>query len=296
MMAGSCLYLINPHLFSGIFYICEKNMSRNIIKWFAFCILILLSTFFFIPSVVGIFTMEYLFSIISFLIFCLCVGGAIKVYKIKITPIQKKEKKKERKEKIITVEEKHSPLVVDVGHIFENQNQNKPMSPNLDFFLHNQVQRQGIQMLESLEVISETINIDTLEGRIEFVNSLYPNFIEIKNQPQYRRYVQKAIDEYKSMYYNKILSALQVSLLLNPDIIHLERYYGNFIYKSFKGYVERQQLEISKLKMESAKKRRYEKIIKTGYSAKYLFKKFDIPDYENNLEKIEEIRKQFYNI
>lgn len=39
------------------------------------------------------------------------------------------------------------------------------------------IQRQGIQILESLYIISNTKNIDTLKGRFEFVKNLYDDFV-----------------------------------------------------------------------------------------------------------------------
>ena len=103
-----------------------------------------------------------------------------------------------------------------------------------------------------------------------------------------------AIDMYKAMYYDKIPTATQISLLLYPNLQNMQLFYSNCIVCCFERYVEHQLLEMNKLKTNAAKERRREDIIRKGYEAKYMFKTYNLPD-DGHLDKIENIREQFYS-
>lgn len=213
------------------------------------------------------------------------------IVRVPVVPLEKAVKKVEEQTEIKT--EKTEDKAVEKKYLTTSQR--NTISPNeVDFYLHNQVQRQGLQVLESLEIIDETKNIDTLSGRMDFVNAIYENLLLVKDKPQYKRYVQRAIDDYKLMYYNKILKDYQISLLIAPDIVNLDKFYGYAIYQCFARFETQQREQMNKLTRESAIQNRREKIIKIGYSAKYLFKVYSITDYDNNIEKIESIRQKYF--
>ncbi len=156
-------------------------------------------------------------------------------------------------------------------------------------------QGRGLQLLETIDIISNTKNIDTLRGRIIFVKKIYPSLIYAAQKKRFLTDMQSALDQYKNMYYDKMLQEYQVALLITPKVDNLDVFLGNAIANTFERYVAQQQIEINKLKRESAIKKRHENIIKIGYDAKRIFKEFRISDYNNNLTRIENVRKQYYN-
>jgi hypothetical protein len=162
-------------------------------------------------------------------------------------------------------------------------------------FNHMQVRRQGIQLLESLYILSTTHNLDILVGRMNFINQIYENIINCSQTTRYLSEVSSAVDEYKTRYYDRqIIDEAHLNLLLHPDNKYLKLFYSNCILECYARYVKRQKEEMDKLKTNAAKERRRDDIIKKGYSAKYMFKTYDLPD-EGHLDSIEEMRKRFYS-
>jgi len=103
-----------------------------------------------------------------------------------------------------------------------------------------------------------------------------------------------AVDNYKAMYYDRILTENQVSLLLFPNLENMRLFYSDCIVHCYERYVEQQVHEMKQLKTNAAKEKRKDDIIKNGYSAKYMFKTYNLPDV-GHLDSIENIRKQFYS-
>ncbi|UOH78747.1 hypothetical protein MT996_04560 [Ornithobacterium rhinotracheale] len=282
---------------------------RALLKYFALSLFGVISLLFFI-AFVGLLLEKTISAIFSLLISSVFAFLFIKIYKIKITKKVKEVKvSKKKKEPIkevklpakpisvkreIQVLGKKNNIDVSISTIIEKAYKKEEPVFDKKKFLHKEVSRLGVQLLESLNVIDETKNIDTLFGRIEFINKFYFKFIASKNEPQYLRYIQNAIDQYKSLYYNKIIKNYELSLVVKPSQMNLEIFFGDAIYRCYLRFVEKQKEDISRLKTQKAIEKRIDNIIKTGYSAKYMFKTFNIFDYNNNLDKIERVRKQFY--
>lgn len=161
-------------------------------------------------------------------------------------------------------------------------------------FHWREIEGKGFQLLESVEIITNTKNLDTLKGRIEFINSIYPSLLSYSSLHRYIMDAQKAIDRYKSIYYDRILTSVQSILLLKPNMDMLKQLYSDCILTCYTRYVDQQREEMERLKTNAAKERRREDIIKKGYIAKYMFKEFDLMD-NGYLQKIEDIRKMYYS-
>jgi len=172
---------------------------------------------------------------------------------------------------------------------------NKPTIDHQTSFQTKQIQGQGIQFLESINIIQTTKNLDTLRSRISFIDeTLYPNIISNAGNNRYKIDIQKSIDDYKTLYYDKTLNEIQTNLLVNPNNTELKKLYADSIVQCYIRYVDNQKEEISKLIRESAIEKRKEFIIQVGYNAKYMFKTFELTD-DGQLEIIETIRKQSYH-
>ena len=151
-----------------------------------------------------------------------------------------------------------------------------------------------LQFLESITIVQETANLDTLMGRLEFINKIYPDIVVSSKNIRFNLDVQKAIDECKTQYYDKILMDTKINLLVNPNDIELKKHFADCISNCYSRYVDRQKIEIQKLVRESAIEKRKDDLIKKGYTAKYMFKTYDLPE-NGHQDVIENLRKQFYS-
>ncbi len=175
----------------------------------------------------------------------------------------------------------------------------KKMEPVIVNFIYDpmQIQRQGIQLLESINILNNTKNIDTLKGRFEFIKKFYDYFIKASFNKRYLTDIQKAIDEYKTMYYDKILKDFELSLIIKPDNQKLNSYYGECLINCFMLYYDEQKKQIQTLKRQNAKERRLEKIIEiaeeTLNELNSKINSADVVDKYTN--KLVSIKDQVYN-
>ena len=58
------------------------------------------------------------------------------------------------------------------------KNKNVINKYRFNYYSPQVIQRIGVQILESLHILSNTKNIDTLKGRFEFVENLYDDFVK----------------------------------------------------------------------------------------------------------------------
>lgn len=118
-----------------------------------------------------------------------------------------------------------------------------------------------IQFLESCYILSNTKNIDTLIGRYNFILTIYPSLEASSNHQRFLSDVQNGIDQYKTLYYERIPSELDLKLILKPDRNILTNFYSECLNLCFYRFFEDQQSQINSLKRNDAKERRKNKII-----------------------------------
>ncbi|MEE9364850.1 MAG: hypothetical protein V3U92_19795 [Cellulophaga sp.] len=160
-----------------------------------------------------------------------------------------------------------------------------------------QIQRQGIQLLESLNILHTTKNIDTLKSRYEFIQKMYDDFIKASYKKRYISDIQVAVDEYKTMYYDKIINDFELKLLVKPENENLTDYYSECLYNCFNQFVEEQEYQIANLKREDAKKRRKGKIVSVANEIIAEFDKngSDKEKYKKYIKTIQDKRDTFNN-
>jgi len=160
-----------------------------------------------------------------------------------------------------------------------------------------QIQRQGIQLLESLNILHTTKNIDTLKSRYEFIQKMYDDFIKASYKKRYISDIQVAVDEYKTMYYDKIINDFELKLLVKPENENLTDYYSECLYNCFNQFVEEQECQIANLKREDAKKRRKGKIVSVANEIIAEFDKngSDKEKYKKYIKTIQDKRDTFNN-
>ncbi len=129
-------------------------------------------------------------------------------------------------------------------------------------YLPQNIQRIGIQALETIHIIGTSKAIDTIKGRYDFLLKIIDTLKKGQNNSRYLSDIQKSIDTYKTMYYDRLLQDYELALLLKPNNFDLTDLYCKALYNAFKRNYEEHQTAIKLLKQDSAKIKRKEKINK----------------------------------
>ncbi len=127
-------------------------------------------------------------------------------------------------------------------------------------YLPQSIQRTGLQVLETIHIIGTSKAIDTIKGRYDFLLQIIGTLQKGQSHSRYLSDIQKSIDTYKSMYYDRIPQDYELALLLNPAEFDLTDFYCKSLFAAFKRNFEEHTEEIKLLKREDAKVRRKEKI------------------------------------
>lgn len=155
------------------------------------------------------------------------------------------------------------------------------------------VTNRGIQLLESLDIIINTKNIDTLTGRYRFIQTFYPKLISFSTIERYLTDMAVQLDHYKARYYDRDIYETQLRLLMFPNAGELNIFTSECVIRWFSRYALLQLHEILKLKTDKAKQKRIDNIISKGEEALEFLNEIGKPspnDYEYILTKINEVR------
>lgn len=165
--------------------------------------------------------------------------------------------------------------------------------PKVDPFEIMQIGARGVQLLESIYIISTTRNVDTLSGRIAYILEFYPSFVALSMFPnQYMKEAQKARSKYEKLYPNRPEKNNQLFLLLTPDVDNMGEYIASCIVISYSEFIKSEMEHVEKLKRNSAINKRIENIIKVGDDFKSLFETHNLPD-TGQLEAIDKMKELF---
>ena len=127
-------------------------------------------------------------------------------------------------------------------------------------YLPQNIQRTGLQVLETIHIIGTSKAIDTIKGRYDFLLQIIGTLQRGQSNSRYLSDIQKSIDTYKSMYYDRVAQDYELALLLKPTEFDLTDFYCKSLFSAFKRNFEEHSEEIKLLKREDAKVRRKEKI------------------------------------
>lgn len=131
-------------------------------------------------------------------------------------------------------------------------------------YIPNQIQGQGIQLLESFSILNTTKSLDTLIGRYEFIDKMYDDFVKASHNQRYITDIQVSIDKYKSMYYDRVINDFELALLVKPDFSNLSNYYADCLFNSYERFFNEQMEQIENLKKDDAKQKRKAKLFEVG--------------------------------
>ncbi len=157
----------------------------------------------------------------------------------------------------------NSTLPTTTGQTNSNNSSSSSSSGQQVFtgdYLPQSIQRTGLQVLETLNIIGTSKALDTITGRFTFLLSIIDTLKKGSVNARYMSDIQKSIDTYKSMYYDRVPQDYELAFLLKPKDFDLLDFYCKSLYSAFRRNYEDHTEEIKLLKREDAKVRRKEKI------------------------------------
>lgn len=115
--------------------------------------------------------------------------------------------------------------------------------------------------MESLYNLANTKNIQTIKSSYEFLLILIPKLKSAKNNSHYSTIIQSALGQYNAMHPGKVPQEYQLTALTNPDTFNLNEFYCSSLVNAAKRFYEKQFEEIIALKKETAKTKRFAKVV-----------------------------------
>lgn len=147
---------------------------------------------------------------------------------------------------------------------FVQQNEKEKQNRIKNFqYLPQQVSGSVVQTLESIQIMDTTKNFDTLKGRHQFVEEKIDFLKLASHNKRYLTDVQTGLDQYKSLYYDKVPTQQQIAALLKPNEFNYDEFHCQCILNSFQRFYDDQNKQIATLKRPEAIKNRREKIMDT---------------------------------
>ncbi len=123
------------------------------------------------------------------------------------------------------------------------------------------VNRIVMQVLETIEIISTTRNLDTLKSRIQFLLKVFKELCDVYHSKNYRRQTLATIDAYKQLYYDKVVTEIQAEAVTDPLNFKMNEFICFSIYQTFVRNYNFQVLALEQLKTDRGKKGRYNKLL-----------------------------------
>mgnify|MGYP001453152902 CR=1 FL=1 len=131
----------------------------------------------------------------------------------------------------------------------------------MDNYFSMSIQGAGLQVLETVYIITTTKNFDTLKGRYELLLKRIDTLRKAESNRLYSADINISIETYKSMYYDRPLQDIQLSSVSKPNNFDVQSFYCEALANCVKRFVEEQATEIGELKSENAKIKRRAKVI-----------------------------------
>ena len=128
-------------------------------------------------------------------------------------------------------------------------------------YLPEEVQNAVKQILETLNIMTTSKNIDTIQGRGEFLKGRLQYLLTASDSSRYETDVQKGLDIYKTLYYNTIVTQSQFDIITNPQDFKFEKFYINCLLVGYVRFYEDQLNVIEGLKRTDAKIRRFKNLV-----------------------------------
>jgi len=141
----------------------------------------------------------------------------------------------------------------------------------MDPILSMTIRATGIQFLETLHILENSKNIETIQSRIEFLKGALETLRSNSIHPDFGYFVQLAIDDYSVRYPNRQIFEADVDRINNPNNLDIDEYSASAIVNGLERYFDDEMIEIGYLKSFSARDKRISKIIHTVLTTKNAF-------------------------
>lgn len=147
----------------------------------------------------------------------------------------------------------------------------------------------GIQLLETLHIISSTKNPDTLTSRVEYLKGLYSRILRASKVEAYPQNADEAIKEYRKQYYDRKPTTQHLELLKNPNLQNLYLFLDNEFYNCAARIYANKVEEASNLKTNKAKERRAEQFDESVIKILALYNDLPIESsYKDDIRKLQD--------
>lgn len=117
------------------------------------------------------------------------------------------------------------------------------------------------QVLETLEIMDNSKNIDVVTSRGKFLGERLNFLKEVRLNSTYLFDLQRGVENYKALYYDKIPKELHLFCITQPHDFDLIDYYSQSVFMAYKRYTDMQFEQIALLKREGAKLKRKGKLL-----------------------------------
>jgi hypothetical protein len=149
------------------------------------------------------------------------------------------------------------------------------------------------QLLESLDIMNTSKNVDIIIGRYEFVNKLTTGLAPHSLSPTYNKSFVAVVENYKQMYYDKTLFEDQVTIAKNPqDKSKLVNFYASSLIRALYMNVQNHNEAIISMKQKKAIQGRYDKIIELCDMVKEQILSLNIENRNNYLDQVFNLKRE----
>lgn len=158
-------------------------------------------------------------------------------------------------------------LAKEAGYNTENSNySNKShrLSNYQDYIVHSLI----IKSLESIYILENSKNIDTIVGRYGFLKDNINELIDLSKDSRYNIDMQIGLDYYKKSYYDKIPTQAQLLAISNPEKANIELFYKMALTRSIVEYYHDHSKAIKGLQRQNAIDKRKASIIQMCHYVK----------------------------
>lgn len=149
------------------------------------------------------------------------------------------------------------------------------------------------QLLESLDVINTSKNVDIIIGRYEFAKTVTSGLAPHSTSATYNKSFIAVVENYKQMYFDKNLFEDQVYIAKNPqDTNQLNEFYAISLIRALLANFQIHLEAIAVMKQKKAMQGRFDKIIELCDMVTEQIKELPIDSRNQYLEKIFELRRE----
>lgn len=155
------------------------------------------------------------------------------------------------------------------------------------------VQNPIFQILESMQIMTTTKNIDIVIGRYENCKTFTSKLSPYCEHKRYPTDIYAASDRYKELYYDKLITIEQAYVCQHPkDKKYLDEFYRASLLRCLKEAADLHLEAIDGMKQKKAINNRYLKILELIETVEKAMPPFDDDDmkkeYETGMQKFKE--------